>query len=282
MIFFFENGKLGNQLSQYCGLKSYFPKQKIFFFGLNSLQNSFENLEDTFFDLKHKFYFVQILKKILFFLVKIRIIGKITELHKEKNIKIKVIYGIFCNIFVAQEIYFQDRRSVSNIKKLPVLKKRYLLEAQRWLKKKKIFNKKSQLVFVNIRRSDYLFWPNKKFPAVLNLSWYQRSMIHIKQKIKKPIFIIISDDKFYVKDVFKESNNLIISENEDTIDFAIMILCSHGIMSPSSFAWWGSFFIKKSNLYKKPSYFIAPKFWGGHRSKKWFPKNFYFDWIVYK
>jgi hypothetical protein len=215
-------------------------------------------------------------------LVKLRIIGEITESHKEKKNKIQIIYGIFYNIFVAQEIYFQNRESVLKIKKLPVLKKKILSKAQRWLKKKNIFKKKSQLVFVNIRRGDYIFWPNKKFPAILNLSWYQRSMKYVKQKIKKPIFIIMSDDKFYVKDVFKEGKNLIISENEYEIDFAIMTLCSHGIMSPSSFAWWASFLIKMNERVKSSSYFIAPKYWAGHRSKKWFPLNFYFSWIEYR
>jgi hypothetical protein len=92
----------------------------------------------------------------------------------------------------------------------------------------------------------------------------------------------MSDDKFYVKDVFKEGKNLIISENEYEIDFALMTLCSHGIMSPSSFAWWASFLIKMNERVKSSSYFIAPKYWAGHRRKKWFPLNFYFSWIEYR
>ena len=135
---------------------------------------------------------------------------------------------------------------------------------------------------MHVRRGDYLLWPNKKFPAVLDFSWYKSSMSYLKKKIKKPIFILMSDDLHYIRDIFKESKSLIISKNIAEIDLSIMSLCSHGIMSPSSFAWWGSFFIKNNNLYKRPSYFIAPKFWAGHRSKKWFPKKFYFDWIIYK
>lgn len=281
MIFFFENGRIGNQLFQYCGLKTYFPKHKIFFFGLNSLKNSFDNIEGIFFDLsnKKKFYFIRILKQTLFFLAKIRIIGKIIESDKEK--KIKIIYGILYNIFVAKEIYFQDKKSVLKIKNLPVFKKIFLFEAQKWLEKKKIFNKRSQLVFVHIRRGDYLSWPDVNYPAVLNLYWYKKAMLTIKKKIKKPIFILMGDDVYYLQDTFKETRSLIISKNPYMVDLSIMSICSHGILSPSSFAWWGAFLSKKKNTNKLKTYFIAKKFWAGHRLQKWYPSKYTSDWLTY-
>jgi len=90
----------------------------------------------------------------------------------------------------------------------------------------------------------------------------------------------MGDDDFYLREVFKESKNLIISNNLPEIDLSIMSLCSYGILSPSSFAWWGAFFAKIHN--KKCNYFLAPKYWIGHRSKKWIPKkNLLSKWIIY-
>ena len=277
-------GGLGNQLFQYNGLKNYFPRHKLVFFGCMSLQAMFDNIDAYFINSENKYhnYLFKIIKKFLYFLTSLRILGKIYQTLDNKSFKLKVFRGLFWNIYVAHDIYFQDNECIEKTHALPSLKKKNLRSAREFLKINKIDPKKSNLVFVNIRRRDYLFWPNKKFPAILNLSWYQRSMNYIKQKIKKPIFIIMSDDKFYVKDVFKEGNSLIISENEYQKDFAIMTLCSHGIMSPSSFAWWGSYFIKMNKRVKSSSYFIAPKYWGGHRNKKWHPSNFYFPWIKYR
>jgi len=99
-------------------------------------------------------------------------------------------------------------------------------------------------------------------------------MQKIKNRVKKPIFVIVGDDTFYFRDAFKESKNLIISNNLPETDLSIMSLCSYGILSASSFAWWGAFYAKNHN--KKDNYFIAPKYWGGHRSKKWISKKIFF------
>jgi hypothetical protein len=48
MILFFQNGELGNQIFQYCGLKKYFPNHKLIFFGCEKLKNTFDNLEVSF------------------------------------------------------------------------------------------------------------------------------------------------------------------------------------------------------------------------------------------
>ena len=58
-----------------------------------------------------------------------------------------------------------------------------------------------------------------------------------------------------------------------------MGLCSHGILSASSFSWWGALYSKNFN--KNKNYYIAPKFWVGHRLKKWIPNNFFTNWITY-
>ena len=279
MIFFFENGRLGNQLFQYCGLRHYFLGHRFFFFGCSSLQNTFNINDVTFVKLKLNSFFYKVLKKILFFLVELRFLGEITEIGVSNNIKLYVRRGFLWNMFIAHNIYFQHSSFTKKIINPPIIKKKYATLAKNWLVKKKVF-KKSNLVFVHIRRGDYLSWPDPSFPAVVDLSWYKKNMLKIKKIFKKPIFIIMGDDDFYLREVFKESKNLIISNNLPEIDLSIMSLCSGGILSPSSFAWWGAFFVKIHN--KKCNYFLAPKYWIGHRSKKWIPKkNLLSKWIIY-
>ena len=97
-------------------------------------------------------------------------------------------------------------------------------------------------------------------------------MLYIKNIVKKPIFVIMGDDTLYLQSVFKESKNLIISNNLPEIDLSIMSFCSHGILSPSTFAWWGAFYARSKH--KLNTTFLAPKYWCGHRKKNGIPLIF--------
>jgi len=79
--------------------------------------------------------------------------------------------------------------------------------------------------------------------------------------------------------VFSKYPNVVISENCQYVDLALMKQCSMGILSASSFAWWGAWFSIQNE--KNYSIYIAPKYWGGHRTRHWYPEGFIFDWITY-
>lgn len=282
MILIFQDGRLGNQIFQYCGLKKYFSNHNLFFFGCKELKNTFDNVEANFILERYsgnKFRF-HLLKFFFYLLVNMRIIGKIT--HSKKTIfSFNIKRGILFNIFVLDSMYFQHNDCIKDLAPQIFIKKKILQSARNWLKKKNILSVKNQLVFVHIRRDDYIHGPFKKFPSVLDLSWYKKAIVRISKEISRPTFIIMGNDRFYMSDVFKETKNLIISDNRAEIDFAIMAMCSHGILSASSLAWWGAFFsrTRKSNNFN--TYFFAPKFWMGHRLKKWYPSNFFSKWITY-
>jgi hypothetical protein len=279
MIFFFKSGRLGNQLFQYLGLKHYFPKHKLFFFDCASLENTFNITDATFINLNINLFLHKVLKIILYYLIKFRFLSEIREIVVKNDSKLYISRGLLWNMLIAQNIYFQYNSFTNTIFNPPTIKNKYLEFAKNWLKKKKVFKIKSRLVFIQIRRGDYLLHPYPNFPAVLDLRWYKKNMLNIKNIVKKPIFVIMGDDNLYIRNFFKESKSLIISNNLAEIDLSIMSLCSYGILSPSTFAWWGAFYSKNYN--KKKNYFIAPKYWAGHKKKKWFPANFHADWITY-
>ena len=285
MIILFRDGRLGNQLFQYCCFRKYFPNHKLFFFGLSELYRTFENILANFFflDIKHDSYSLRFLfiKNFFFLLAKIRIIGQIFELNKNKKYKLIVRNGILFNVYLAKNIYFQNHECHKELNTIPILKKKFLYQAKNWLKKNVILLERSRLIFVHIRRGDYMSYPSPKYPAVLDLIWYKKAMLNMRQKINKPIFIFMSDDPKFIYESFKKSDTLIISNNSAEIDLAIMSMCSHGILSPSSYSWWGAFLSKSNKFNEISSYFIGPKFWIGHRTKKWFPKNFFSEWVTY-
>lgn len=84
----------------------------------------------------------------------------------------------------------------------------------------------------------------------------------IKTENNKINLNIISNDIEYCKSYeilnnFKDKINLNFIENSDEIEsFYIMTTCKGGIMSNSSYSWWGSYINKNKN--KK---FIMPNEW---------------------
>ena len=281
MVIFFEGGRLGNQLLQYCGLRHYFPGHKLVFLGCEDLQRHFESVDARFIpkNTLGLWFPFSLLRRIVLFLVAARLLGRITEERDGEVFKLSVRNGLFWNIYVPIGVYFHHRDVVDQIRSEPNLKPDLLNVALDWLKRKGVDPDSCSPVFVHVRRGDYLHWPSDEFPAVLDLAWFMRAMKAMQEKIKKPVFILMSDDHFYLRDVFEESDGLLISDNPPEIDMALMSLCHSGILSASSFAWWGAFYARSNQ--KVNATFLAPKYWIGHRTKKWYPANFRTNWITY-
>jgi hypothetical protein len=279
MILYIENSQIGNKLFQYIGLKKYFPKEKLIFLGRDDHRQIFDNINFNFINMKKiHFLFFYYLKYFILFLIKIRFLGVINETASSKNYKINVKKGLFWWILVSHNNFFQHKDIIKEIENFPVLKKKIIKKGLIWLKKRGVDLKKKKIVFIHIRRGDYLKWPSENFPAALNLDWYYEKMKLMKKKLKDSIFIIMSDDYQYIRKSFVESESLLISNNQREIDLSIMSLCNAGILSASTYAWWGAFYAKKKN---NNAYFVGPKYWAGYRKKKWLPKYFFSSWIKY-
>ena len=281
VILFIEHGRLGNQLFQYCGLRQFFPEDKLVFWGCEDLQKNFDFVDARFFPKSALGRWIpfEILKRIVFFLVATRVFGQITEDKESVVFNLAVRRGLFWNIYVPQNVFCQHRNVVDQIKKTPYLKNNLAEAALNYFREKEIDLNSCSPVFVHFRRGDYLHWPSRESPAVLSLDWYKRAMESVQQKIRNPVFVLMSDDQFYLRDIFEEAERLVISNNSAEVDLAIMSLCHSGILSASSFAWWGAFYASSKD--KQGATFWAPMYWAGHRSKKWIPAGFRTDSITY-
>jgi hypothetical protein len=138
---------------------------------------------------------------------------------------------------------------------------------------------KERRVAVHLRLGDYKQWVVLgKRGVCLPSSYYEIAMDRIAETTKNPVFVIFSDDR-------KEAEKLIGNKYETRyfdggapdLDIAGMSLCSHAIISASTFSWWGAFLIKCPK-----KIIIAPLYWAGFKSCVWFPKDIqtkYFEYI---
>ena len=278
MILFLEAGGLGNQLFQYIGLKKKFPNERLIFLGRQKIHKQFNNIDAKFLNTEkvYQFFFYS-LKNLIIFFIKIRLLGVVYEDTVSKNYKISIKKGLFWWILICHNIYFQHKDIIEKIENAPNLKDKIKQKGLDWLEEKKINIKDNKIIFIHIRRGDYLYWPSKEFPGALDINWYKKSINLMEKKFSNPIFILMGDDKQYLYDCFEESDSFFISKNSAEIDLSIMSFCCGGILSASSFAWWGAFYAKSNNN----GHFIAPNYWLGHRKKQWFPENFNTSWISY-
>ena len=120
----------------------------------------------------------------------------------------------------------------------------------------------SNKVFIHVRRGDYT---NEIFLGVRGIDlpkrYFDKAILLIKEAVKNPFFVFLSDDPSYVEDCFGGIEPKIISRNSIKTDLAIMSMCDAAVISNSSFSWWGA------ALMKRPTLIVAPKYWYGWKQK---------------
>lgn len=271
MILIFSSGRLGNQLFQYAAAKTLCNDGEwLLGIGFEDLYTGFDGIEmkiinqETLkiYSLLYKILFKTV-KKIIDLLLKLKLISKISE-SKEKP-ECHKQDGLFKNLKVIQDCYFQNEFffEQDNIKYLRI--KQTLKKHAKKILEHNLPTDKTP-VCVHIRRGDYCSWPSRKHPAVLSAQYYRQAIQQIKKTIINPFFIFVSDDPFYVEDIFSDLEHSYISKGNLFEDFVLMSYCKGGILSASSFAWWGAYFAKQQYSGQE-TIFLAPEHWFQHRLK---------------
>ena len=114
-------------------------------------------------------------------------------------------------------------------------------------------------VSIHVRRGDYISNnETNAFHGTCSLDYYFEAIKRIQNQIENPYFFIFSDDKMYIKEIFKNHTNYSIIENipNDYEELLIMSACDHHIIANSSFSWWGAWLNPSKN-----KIVIAPKRW---------------------
>lgn len=107
------------------------------------------------------------------------------------------------------------------------------------------YKKGNILISLHIRRGDITTLKAANPP--LTLSYIKNSIEYMNEKIKENIlYLVLSDDIKYCKEILKGDNIIFISERtlniqNEYIDMCVMSKCNHHILSGSSFSWWGAY-----------------------------------------
>ncbi len=287
MIFFFESGQLGNQIFQYVFLKRISRKnERIVFFGFDELFEVFSGIKYTHISKKNRYtsYIIfGLLKRIFYFFSNIKIFRTVMQNEQIISNEIcrvdgyKVHRGLLNNVSFVREGYFQNidyanREIVDSLH----IKQHYINKAAEIIAGIPANYKK---IFVHIRRGDYSkFTVHGKVGTELPIEYYNECISIIQEKHENVYFYFLSNDRNYVIENFVSIEKKIVSDNNYMVDFALMTLCDGGIISSSTFSFWGAYFMycNKGSLD-----IYGPKYWLGFGSKEWFPDGVEANFISY-
>ena len=121
----------------------------------------------------------------------------------------------------------------------------------------------SNSVSVHVRRGDYIKF--KDVHTTLDISYYMMALEYLRENTYIENVLIFSDDIPWCKEHFNEKYITFIEREEDYEEMYLMSLCSHNIISNSTFSWWGSFLNTNDDRIV-----IAPK--------KWFAPTCTYEW----
>lgn len=113
-------------------------------------------------------------------------------------------------------------------------------------------------VCINVRRGDYLALEYKH--PVCRMSFFNKAMSFFPSDT---LFLVISDDIEWCKKYFRGSHFFFIDNEPPLVDLYLQSMCSHNIISNSTFSWWGAWL--NPNPEKKVIY---PDPWFGPFYKK--------------
>jgi len=280
MLIFFATGRLGNQIFQYAFLKTIAKKDEtLMIYDFNSIIDVFDVPRRKTFIIKKRRYLRGILKLIarpfLILLSKLRLISLIRQNYdnfggyKYSSDTYTKKGGILPFTFIDTGFFQSEKFFDANVMNDLIIKSKYLNKANNLLAN--ISNNKHK-VFVHVRRGDYInasCFGIKGF--TLPLSYYKKCIRWFEDNIENPFFVFLSDDTEFVEYCFNDIENKVIFNNEIGVDFAVMVLCKSGIISNSSFSWWGAC------LMKERYQVFAPKYWMGYKSHKEYPKGIHTD-----
>jgi hypothetical protein len=143
------------------------------------------------------------------------------------------------------------------------------------------------LAFVHVRRGDYLThavgrkptglgWVDGGTPVALPAAWYRERMAELRDLLPGVRFVLVGDDPAWA-DRELVGPDTVTSDLNASADLALLARCDAGILSASSFAWWGTWFAHR----RGGGPFLAPLHWLGHAVGEWWPGRITTDTFTY-
>lgn len=99
-------------------------------------------------------------------------------------------------------------------------------------------------VAVHIRKGDFGNGTIRRVGNPISIDYYKRAIEYCRCNIDSPLFVIFSDNPVWVKENLEDASDIIYTADyidSSSIDDLVGIsMCKHGIMSASTFSWWGN------------------------------------------
>jgi hypothetical protein len=102
---------------------------------------------------------------------------------------------------------------------------------------------KTESVSVHVRRGDYLYPINSFTLGNLKMTYYEKCVHIVADRLKSPHFFLFSDDPEWVAKNFDLGHPTTLGsmkESRNYEDLALISICKHNIVSNSTFSWWGA------------------------------------------
>ena len=107
-------------------------------------------------------------------------------------------------------------------------------------------------VCVHVRRGDiHSEYAIRQGYTVAGLDYIDRAMLFFKTRLTGPQFIVLSEDKGWCYEHLNSSDTVISPFYMAPVDFAVMTLCDHMIITSGTFGWWGGWFSPGIVVYYK-------------------------------
>ncbi|OQV16658.1 hypothetical protein BV898_09170 [Hypsibius exemplaris] len=106
------------------------------------------------------------------------------------------------------------------------------------------------LIGIHVRRGDITTEGQMKHghrPATEE--YLLRAALHFERTQSQVVFIVISNDIPYCRQLFKEPNFLFMENNAEAIDIAILSLMDRIILSVGTYGWWGAYLSDAKEVY---------------------------------
>ena len=132
---------------------------------------------------------------------------------------------------------------------------------------------------MHVRAGDYRTWPSPDYPAILSPAWYRERIAELRALRPDLAVVAIGDEPRYSHEVVDGLDSAFVYPADYASEFALMTICSAGVLSASSFAYWGAWFARRST---PDAPMLGAQFWAGHARHEWYPPHIQADFITYR
>lgn len=264
------NGRLGNQIwqlasmigiSEKTGFTLVLPEKNTIQYQIHTLRNNVKF--SAYFELNHLF---DLRKNIIFGTPEIDVLHYINEGTYHFN------SDLFCvpnktSITGYLQSYKYFEHCENKVKEVLTIRPEIINSSRIYLPKTD-----KELVAIHIRRGD-VATPNP-YHFFIGMQYINKAMELFNSNDFH--FVLCSDDPQWCREQFKGDNFTIIDTNNHYLDFSILSLCDHFIISNSSFSWWAAYLGKAKN-----KMVVAPKNWYGPAYSNLDTSTMYYkEWII--